>query len=128
MDHVDDPLAQSPSETTTPPAPLALPATRQTCAVEPTGEAPPLPLDWQAPWGSGSRNKPPRSGPEPLSGVTLADVLKSPLQELLGLLNNAAAKPVQPQSGQTMLEWVQLGLPAFPFPEDVRGSFMDQVI
>ncbi|EGJ50482.1 hypothetical protein [Desulfocurvibacter africanus] len=128
MDHVDDPLAQQPAEMATPPETLALPATPPTYAVEPTGEVPPLPLDWQAPWGSGSKDKLPRSGPKHLSGVTLADVLKSPLQELLGMLDNAAAKPVQPQAGQTMLEWVQLGLPAFPIPEDVRGSFMDQVI
>lgn len=52
----------------------------------------------------------------------------SPVQELLGLLDKTASKTVRPEAGQSMVEWVQCGLPAFPFPEDVRGSFMDHVI
>ncbi len=127
MDHVDDPLAQPP-EASVQPEVLALPAPHPANAAGHAGDTPTLPLGWQAPVGTNSTGQPSIAGPRPLSGVTLIDVLVSPLQELMGLLDNALAKPERPKTGQTMLEWVQLGLPAFPLPEDIRGSFKDQII
>ena len=44
------------------------------------------------------------------------------------MLDGALTRPAPARSAPTISEWVQQGLPAFPFPEDIRGSFMDHVI
>lgn len=62
------------------------------------------------------------------SGVTLAEALLSPLEEFAALLGGALTRPAAARPARTIAEWAQQGLPAFPFPEDIRGSFMDHVI
>lgn len=85
-------------------------------------------LSGHAARGPGGRS-PAYGGRRPSSGITLAEVLLSPLEEFAALLGGVLPRRrAEPRPAQTMTEWVQQGLPAFAFPEDVRGSFMDHVI
>lgn len=89
---------------------------------------PPLPPDWRKEFGPAALPRPAQEGSTSGSGITLSDVLLSPFEELLGLLNSRRSEPHAPRRFETMTEWVQSSLPAFAMPEDVRGSLMDHVI